>query len=382
MLSFLRISSAYPSFIKKLQNNNLRNLNYNSLIDLYFKENYSVSNNITNELSKLNYECKEVISNFDLSQKLWLKEFGNKRSKDNIIIQQIKFYKPDIVYLGNSELANKEMIDLIRQQDFIKLILSFHCAPFNKKIFRNLKNVDGIVTCTEGYYIKCINEISKNVLLMQHAFPKKIIKDNIKKNINLSFIGSIFLEKNLHYDRVDIIYSLMRKFNNKFIAINFSNKFFLSYFFALFKSIYKFSIFKDFSFFFKILYIYSFARKPIFGKDMYNVLSKTKILINTHIGDTEFAGNMRLFEGTGLGCLVITDKKKGLEKLFNIGDEIDIFLNKEDLIQKCGKYLSDEKLLNKISINGYKKTYNFHNYENRINLLNNFIKKLLNEKNL
>ncbi len=115
---------------------------------------------------------------------------------------------------------------------------------------------------------------------------------------------------------------------------------------------------------------------------MYNVLSKTKILINTHIGDTEFAGNMRLFEGTGLGCLVITDKKKGLEKLFNIGDEIDIFLNKEDLIQKCGKYLSDEKLLNKISINGYKKTYNFHNYENRINLLNNFIKKLLNEKNL
>ena len=152
---------------------------------------------------------------------------------------------------------------------------------------------------------------------------------NIKKNINLTFIGSIFLEKNLHYDRVDIIYSLMRKFNNKFIAINFSNKFFLSYFFALFKSIYKFSIFKDFSFFFKILYIYSFARKPIFGKDMYNVLSKTKILINTHIGDTEFAGNMRLFEGTGLGCLVITDKKKGLEKLFNIGDEIDIFLNKK-----------------------------------------------------
>ena len=29
---------------------------------------------------------------------------------------------------------------------------------------------------------------------------------------------------------------------------------------------------------------------------MYEILSKTKILLNTYIGDTEYAGNMRLFE--------------------------------------------------------------------------------------
>ena len=43
-----------------------------------------------------------------------------------------------------------------------------------------------------------------------------------------------------------------------------------------------------------------------------------KYVINKHIEDTEYAGNMRLFEGTGSGCLLITDYKRDLEKLFHI----------------------------------------------------------------
>ena len=48
--------------------------------------------------------------------------------------------------------------------------------------------------------------------------------------------------------------------------------------------------------------------------DSYAVEKKGEIvLINSHIENTKFAGNMRLFEGTGMGCLVVTDNKIGLE---------------------------------------------------------------------
>ena len=36
---------------------------------------------------------------------------------------------------------------------------------------------------------------------------------------------------------------------------------------------------------------------------------------------------MRLFEGTGLGCLLITNYKKGLEKLFEIENDIIVYKN-------------------------------------------------------
>ena len=108
---------------------------------------------------------------------------------------------------------------------------------------------------------------------------------------------------------------------------------------------------------------------------MLKILTKTKILVNTHIEDTKYAGNMRLFEGTGCGCLLITDKKKDIDKLFKPNEEIELFSDKEDLIEKCKYYLINQDKLRKISKAGLKKTLSFHSYKIRASLLSNFIKK-------
>ena len=143
----------------------------------------------------------------------------------------------------------------------------------------------------------------------------------------------------------------------------------------IFRSIFKFDLFEKISFFYKLIYIYYFSKKPIFGKKMLKILNRTKILVNTHIEDTEYAGNMRLFEGTGSGCLLITDVKKDIDKLFKPNEEIELFLDKLDLIKKCTYYLKNQDKLNNISKAGLKKTLNFHSYKHRADLLNNFIIK-------
>ena len=113
---------------------------------------------------------------------------------------------------------------------------------------------------------------------------------------------------------------------------------------------------------------------------MFDIISDSKILVNTHIDDTEYAGNMRLFEGTGLGCLVLTDIKKELNNLFKIGKEIDVFENEKELIEKCKFYLSNIQKINTISLLGQKKTIENYNYEKRISILDEYIKSKL-EKN-
>ena len=386
MYKFLRISSSYPEFLslyeKKIRKN--KHHKYHDILENYFEESYSVSNNITIELKKRKYECFEVISNFTYLQNKWIEQYGNKNSNENIVLQQIKFYKPDIIYFGNVDLVTNNFISEIKKLKFIKILIGFHCAPFNNRIFTNLNNLDCIVTCTKGYLHMLKNKLNKPILLMQHSFPVRYSKKKLNRSIDITFIGSIFVGESLHNKRVNLIFELMKNFKNSFIAINFSKKLLFTLLFRFFRSIYKFQIFSEIIFIYKIIYIYFFSKKPVFGQQMFDIISDSKILVNTHIDDTEYAGNMRLFEGTGLGCLVLTDIKKELNNLFKIGKEIDVFENEKELIEKCKFYLSNIQKINTISLLGQKKTIENYNYEKRISILDEYIKSKLekNEKNL
>ena len=83
---------------------------------------------------------------------------------------------------------------------------------------------------------------------------------------------------------------------------------------------------------------------------------------------------MRLFEGTGMGCLVLSDFKKDLDKLFQIKKEVMIFTNDNDLVKKCKYFLENEKELSNIAKNGNLRTLNDHTYDQRVLLLDKFIK--------
>lgn len=378
MIKLLRISSIYPDFLSELKKNIfLKSDNYFESLNKIFAQKYSVSNYITKALIEKNYECVEIINNVNFLQEKWVNEYGDSSSNEDILIQQIQYYKPDILYIGNVSIVNSTFIKKIKKFNFVKLILCFHCAPFTPSIIKNLKDVDAIVTCTKGYQQSISQKLNKKILLMQHAFDsdQQLSSNEEIRDIDVSFVGSLFLNKGLHSNRVEMIYELMKKFKNNYIAINFSNKFFLNFVSLIFRSIFKFDLFKKISFFYRLIYIYYFSKKPIFGKKMLKILNRTKILVNTHIEDTEYAGNMRLFEGTGSGCLLITDVKKDIDKLFKPNEEIELFSDKLDLIKKCTYYLKNQDKLKNISKAGLKKTLNFHSYKHRADLLNNFIIK-------
>lgn len=378
MIKFLRISSIYSGFIYEINKKINISDNYENIINSIFKEQYSVSNYITEELSKKNYQCNEVIHNYKLLQDKWLEKYG-KKNNEKTILQQIRFYNPDVLFLGDINLISEFTIKKIKKISNVRLILCFHCAPFKKKQVEQLKDVDAIITCTKGYKQKILNFINKDIHIMHHAYKndENKFEENNGRNIDVGFVGSLFLNKSLHTGRIDIIYELIKKYNNNYVAINFSKYFFIEFFYFIFKLLISFKVIRSFKVFYKILYIYIFSKKAVFGKDMYRILKKTKILINKHIDDTEFAGNMRLFEATGSGCLLITDSKKDINKFFNINEEIVIFKNKEDLINKINFYLNYQEKLKKIADAGKKKTITVHNYKNRVSELDIFIKQKL-----
>ena len=383
MIKFLRISSIYSGFLKNISEQIKKDDTYEKVLKNVFEIKYSVSNNISKELNKKNYECAEVIHNLEILQEKWLRQYGDINSKDEIIFQQIKYYNPDVLFIGDVNLLSKKFIEKARSISSVQLILCFHCAPFSKKNLDNLKFADAIITCTEGYRKKLKNLIKNDVFLMHHAFQNDSeINFEEKRYFDVGFLGSLFLNNNLHVGRINIIYDLIKNFNKSYIAINFSKHFILDFLRFILNSIIKLNFFKNIKIFYKIIYIFVFSKNPIFGQNMFDVLKNTKILINKHIEDTEYAGNMRLFEGTGLGCLLITDYKKDLEKLFKIGEDVVIFDNEKYILEKISFYLKDNNARINIAKNGYNKTKSFHNYLNRVNELDKFIKKKINNENL
>jgi spore maturation protein CgeB len=103
------------------------------------------------------------------------------------------------------------------------------------------------------------------------------------------------------------------------------------------------------------------------GLDMFAVLSDSKIAVNRHIDAAEgHANNMRLFEATGAGTLLLTDAGSNLADLFEPGREVVVYDDAEDLVKKVGHYLANEAERVDIARAGQERTLCEHTYARRI----------------
>jgi len=104
----------------------------------------------------------------------------------------------------------------------------------------------------------------------------------------------------------------------------------------------------------------------VWGLDMYQVLRRSRISLNSHIdlagGE---AGNMRLFEATGVGCFLLTDFKDNLNTLFAAEAEVATWRSISECLARIDHYLADENARNSIARAGQARTLSQHTYRQR-----------------
>ena len=103
------------------------------------------------------------------------------------------------------------------------------------------------------------------------------------------------------------------------------------------------------------------------GLDMYEVLARSKIVLNRHIDVAEdFANNMRLFEATGVGALLLTDAKRNLADLYEPGTEVVAYRDADDLLAQLTELERDEDRRTGIAAAGQRRTLRDHTYARRM----------------
>ena len=115
---------------------------------------------------------------------------------------------------------------------------------------------------------------------------------------------------------------------------------------------------------------------------MFQLVSKSKICFNIH-GEIakKCAGNIRLFEATGMGTCLVTDWRENMSDLFDIDREVVTYKLIGECIDKVKWLLNNPNEAEKISKAGQARTLKDHTVENRAAMIHNiFKKKLCDEK--
>lgn len=102
------------------------------------------------------------------------------------------------------------------------------------------------------------------------------------------------------------------------------------------------------------------------GLEMYQILARSKITLNHHGDIPPYASNMRLYEATGVGTLLITDWKENLHELFEPDKEVVAYRSADECAELIQYYLDHEAEREAIARAGHQRTLKDHTYFRRM----------------
>ena len=385
------ITSMYSGSLELFYNSHpgLSGLSYSEHNSLLLKETTEVAGSYIRNFRKLGVEADCVVANDAILLKKWARERGLKSDKINeILFDQVKSFSPDVLWIENLSFVTLDLLRQIRQQvKCIRLIIGLHCAPFNSKVVDSIAGTDFIITCTPGIK-SMIESMGKKSYLVYHGFDtdllQRITDETDIPKTDFLFSGSLITGGDFHTKRIRLIERILEENIQMALFVNLDK----NYRIKIKQSIYLFStllknlkiekMFEGFQF---LKYgstrvdSYSEAllknqKPPVFGIDMFNLFLRSKIVLNFHVGAAgDYAGNMRMFEVTGVGSCLLTDNKKNMKDLFDLEREVVVYENSEDCISKVKWLLDHEDERKSIALAGQQRTLRSHTVEDRCRLM-------------
>jgi len=402
--TFVKIADYYPEAIKSYykKHSNIRNKSYNEQLNHLMGQAIGWADFFTKNMKKFGINAYEIVANAIPLQKAWAKEHGIKAIGHELIVEQLKTLQPDVVFFQNSFNCSGDWINYIRSElSKVKKIIGWCCIGYSPKDFERLRPFDYLLTCTPGFKHK-LNQEGKLTYQLNHAFEESLLAkliNNHYSETNLIFIGSLFQTKGFHNFRLNVIEDLIKQN----IQIRIHSKLEESLYWKTFIKQLLWYMVNDSTNIIPKKYLMKFplvnrilqwqekpvlrryphqiklsTYPPLFGLEMLRAIAKAKIGFNIHLDSAgQYAGNMRLFEVTGVGTCLLTDHKKNISRLFVPDKEILTYSSVEECIEKAKWLLEHPKERKIIAQAGQARVLKEHTFYHRAKELDSIIRKNL-----
>lgn len=367
-MKILIVDTYYKNFLSSFyKNHQVDKLSYVEHGKLLLSQFFGTGDSYSYYLDKHGHQAEEIIANDELLQRKWASEnkvdieesgflskiqmlpifhkfIGRPDWVQKIVLKQISIKKPDIVYMQDLSILNPNTLKQIKKTCF--LMGQIACPLPN---LRYLKEFDLIVTSLPHY----VEKLRKNGVRSEYfkiGFDPRIL-DKIgkqKRIYDVTFVGGISPS---HKKGLRLLKALANKI--KIDMWGYGKEYLVPG-----------------------TKLHKYHHGEVWALDMYKILAQSKITINRHIDVAEkYANNMRLYEATGMGALLITDKKNNLKELFDINKEVVDYKDATDLARKVTYYLGHPKVRKMIARVGQSKTIKNHTYGIRMSELLKIINK-------
>ena len=121
------------------------------------------------------------------------------------------------------------------------------------------------------------------------------------------------------------------------------------------------------------------VKPSLYGLEYYEALQSCLIALNMHSHLIKNgAGNVRMFESTGVGACLLTDRRDGNKDIFEEDKEIVAYSSYDEMIDKIKWLLDSPDKAKEIAKAGQKRTLENYTYRNKAIMLNEYIQELLN----
>ncbi len=362
----LIVDTYYPAFLKQLyaQQPGLETLPYAEQRDHILAEHFGTGDSYSYYLKQLGYLAEDVIADDLALQRLWGKEHGisvrvwphlpvigqyiDRLPLYRLLQAQIADFKPDVLYMQNLSFCDPILLRKLKKQ--VKLLVGQIACPLPPAPF--VKPFDLILT-SFPHFVPKLNALGVQAEYFKIGFEERIL-DRLatvsEKKYDVVFIGGF---SSVHTAGAKLLEQLA-----EVVPVD----------------VWGYGI--------ESLASTSPLRQRYHGEawamEMYRTIREAKICINRHSSaSAQYANNMRLYETTGLGTLLITDQKDNLNDLFAVGKEVISYDSADTLISQVQYYLAHNNEREAIAKAGQERTLREHTYQQRMKTLTTMLERYL-----
>ena len=258
----------------------------------------------------------------------------------NIKFIMISFYiKPELIFVVKGEILFKNSILLLKRNK-IKIVTWWQDDPIKyKNLLDQYKFYDEFFIFDMSYSEELFKHNVKFVTWLPFAFNESLLPatDESKntKDFDIIFTGFAFDERIAFFEN-----AVKLGFKIKLIGNHWKKS--------------------------KLLNDKATLLPNISPEEIFKHYSNAKIGININHKQSITGVNCRTFELCGFGVFQLTDFRKDLINLYNIGEEVVVYENMDDLENKVAYYLKNDAERVKIAVAGMIRTIKDHTYQKRM----------------
>ncbi len=347
-MRILIVDTCYPAFVAAhyAAHPGLERAGYaeqwRALMDTHF----GTADSYSYHLAPLGHEAHEIVADCVPLQAAWAAEhpegrrprFRRRRTHDELVVRQAEWFEPDIVYVQNlSYVSDDTLARLKKISGFVAAQIASEAPPPDR-----LRRYDLILT-SFPHFVERFRALGVDSEYFRIGFDSRVLDrlaDVETEQAGAVFCGALgraqhdagnaLLERAARRTRIDFWgYNATGWDEGSPILANYHGE--------------------------------------AWGIGMFRVLRQSKIALNRHIDVAEnFANNMRLYEATGVGTMLLTDAGSNLAELFDPGREVETYADEDELVDKIEYYLAHDDERRVVARAGQERTLREHTYRDRM----------------